>query len=283
MNPSIVINTQQEQKRSVQNLLQFFQDDRGKNILRSFAALSQNYVDLRACCIHGVVKNVQQKQIITNNNKDNAQSDDKQQQEEENSYSLIHDPTNEKFQSVQTRVKSIRDSIDTIKSASTSLLNELLKLMNKVKETSHATFIGAFNFVDAKKRTSSSSSPDSSLVVDVNLRLLKDVLENLVNSQLQNKIVTIHVIFNEVLSAVKHGLGTDNHDNDDDNEISLPSPKEVKWKLTLDQLRIYQAALTAEFSALASSGAGVGSGTHPLESIPSMLDRVGILCGKIVQ
>jgi hypothetical protein len=255
MNSQILINTHQEQKRSVTNLLSFFQDDRGKNLLRSFSALSQNYIDLRSACLFGNVK------------KDNT--NEKQQNKNSSStiFSIVFDPSDEKFQTVQQKVKSISDRVDSAIAATNSLLNEMLQLLTKVKETSHATFICAFNLVDGKHKNAQNSGAAAAESLLSITKMLKDLLENLVSEQLQNKIITIHVLFYEVIQALKNGLKQNK------------KHEEIQWKLSLDQIRIYQATLMAEFNLMANSG--VGSGSHPLESIASTLDRIGSLCGKI--
>jgi hypothetical protein len=254
MNSQILINTHQEQKRSVTNLLSFFQDDRGKNLLRSFSALSQNYIDLRSACLFGNVKD---------NN-----TNEKQQNKNSSSsiFSIVFDPSDEKFQTVQQKVKSISDRVDSAIAATNSLLSEMLQLMTKVKETSHATFICAFNLVDGKQKNAQNSGAAAEFLLSIT-KMLKDLLENLVSEQLQNKIITIHVLFYEVIQALKNGLK------------QKEQQREIQWKLSLDQIRIYQATLMAEFNLMANSG--VGSGSHPLESIASTLDSIGSLCAKI--
>jgi hypothetical protein len=266
----LLSNTQQELKQSVSKLLSFFQDDRGKNLLRSFSALSQCYIDLRSVCLFGSSSSTPSSSPPKKQNKE--------EEREQEVFSIVYSPAENKFQATKDKIKSLRDRIDSIIAASSSLMNELLTLLNKSKELSHNTYLAAFNVIYNNNNDDeiSSKNINKDSVINVHLRLLKDVLETLVNNQLQNRIVTIHVIFNEVKSCVSFSSSR--------KEERQGECEEIRWKLTLDQLRVYQTALTAEFSALGLAASGtVGSSgqQHPLESIPSLLDRVGILCGKI--
>lgn len=293
-------NTHQELKKAIATLLAFFTDDRGKNLLRSFAALSQSYVDLRTTSLHGVSTNgTMMNSNVHNEQEGENESEGKRMDVEkdgfdESSYSIVYDPASIKISQTASKLKSIAERVETIISASTSLLTELLQLLGRVKELSHATFVAANNFQSQHQQQNTiNNKSTSSFSSSVHLLLLKDVLETLVNKQLQNKIVTIHVIFNEVTSAAKIGLET-RRSRTTEHEIISPSSSmtssslssslpPLEWKLSIDQLRVYQTALSAAFNELSSAASGVAAtaAVHPLESVPSLVDRIGILCSKI--
>lgn len=247
-------------QRSVSDFLKFLTDERGTGIIKGFAAMGQAYADLRSSSLHGVAsanleKKSKKKTERTNDEKqsgaahqarnssaadvedDNADSGGSSDDDEQrNSLFSIHSATRSLQRATEAKIASATSRAQTAWAAISPLLAEMNTLLLRVKER-------AFS-LKLKLRQQQQQQQQHSCGE------LEATLDQIVVHKLQTKVITAQLLFRELRTALD----------------------EQKWgRLSVEQLRVYQTALVAEFS-FDAEGSAVAQ--HPLESLSVLMERV---------
>jgi hypothetical protein len=252
--------------RSVLDFLQFLHDERGTNVVKSFAALSQAYVDLRSASLHGVAapkrsakrKDKDECSVVARSSSSDDGDDDGDDQGAPFSIAgnaaAVRDATRQKIAAVSARA-------DTVWSACAPLLSEMNNLLLRVKQRAFGLEVELYAASAAK-----GSQEQQARVAALSAAVQQIVL------RLQTKMVTTQLLFKELRSALQQPRDT-NSNSSASNDGALPSSS--TWDgLTVEQLRVYQMSLVAEFAADASAAVAGAVAQHPLETLPLLLERV---------